>query len=93
METWKYKAKNSLMYYPEGEWIEPRSRAGRRAQGFVLFPLSQLLKSMYVLACIMDPREVLVHLGVGEHVTLWALRSPRTALFRFCGCGVCLGET
>ncbi|XP_037679565.1 splicing factor ESS-2 homolog isoform X1 [Choloepus didactylus] len=27
VETWKYKAKNSLMYYPEGEWAPPRGEA------------------------------------------------------------------
>lgn len=39
VETWKYRAKNSLMYYPEGEQAAWAGLCGSGFQGMVCIPL------------------------------------------------------
>lgn len=62
METWKYKAKNSLMYYPEGEWRGLAAGRETRAAGVCLVTFELAFR-----ACVCSlHREVLVHVGVGD---------------------------
>lgn len=61
VETWKYKAKNSLMYYPEGERAVWAAWVGCVSE-------SALQVGVSVLPCIFGFRGVLSWLGTGGSV-------------------------